>query len=87
VEVVNQAAALRSDKTLVLGDIVNAAADRYVMFQAEGSELLITVGSFYSSQGRQTSFPDHNSSLIQRLLSEVPRLTTLEVCQMRPRQA
>ncbi|CEL52734.1 uridine phosphorylase [Rhizoctonia solani AG-1 IB] len=62
VEVVNQAAALRSDKTLVLGDIVNAAAD-----------------SFYSSQGRQTSFPDHNSSLIQRLLSEVPRLTTLEM--------
>ncbi|KAG9095989.1 hypothetical protein FS749_009318 [Ceratobasidium sp. UAMH 11750] len=35
--------------------------------------------SFYSSQGRQTTFPDHNSGLIDRLLSEIPRLTTLEM--------
>lgn len=66
VEVVNQAAVAHRDAngnhTLVLGDVVNAAAD-----------------SFYSSQGRQTSFPDHNSGLIARLLNEVPRLTTLEM--------
>ncbi|KAG8741775.1 hypothetical protein FRC10_002442 [Ceratobasidium sp. 414] len=34
--------------------------------------------SFYSSQGRQTTFPDHNSGLIDRLLAEIPRLATLE---------
>ncbi|QRV76978.1 Enoyl-(Acyl carrier protein) reductase [Ceratobasidium sp. AG-Ba] len=34
--------------------------------------------SFYSSQGRRTTFPDHNSGLIDRLLFEVPRLATLE---------
>lgn len=62
IEVVNQAVASEGNQTLVLGDIVNAAAD-----------------SFYSSQGRQTSFPDHNSSLIERALGEVPRLTTLEM--------
>ncbi|KAH7330564.1 purine and uridine phosphorylase [Rhizoctonia solani] len=62
VEVVSQAAVSGGNQTLVLGDVVNAAAD-----------------SFYSSQGRQTSFPDHNSSLIERALSEVPRLTTLEM--------
>ncbi|KAJ1310663.1 hypothetical protein OPQ81_009192 [Rhizoctonia solani] len=62
IEVVNQAPAVEGDQTLVLGDVVNAAAD-----------------SFYSSQGRQTSFPDHNSTLIERALSEVPRLTTLEM--------
>ncbi|QRW19801.1 Enoyl-(Acyl carrier protein) reductase [Rhizoctonia solani] len=62
VEVINQAAASRSEQILVLGDVVNAAAD-----------------SFYSSQGRQTSFPDHNASLIERLIDEIPRLTTLEM--------
>ncbi|KAF8603207.1 purine and uridine phosphorylase [Ceratobasidium sp. AG-I] len=35
--------------------------------------------SFYSSQGRQTAFPDHNAGLIDRLLAKVPRLTTLEM--------
>uniref|UniRef100_D8QJD1 Nucleoside phosphorylase domain-containing protein n=1 Tax=Schizophyllum commune (strain H4-8 / FGSC 9210) TaxID=578458 RepID=D8QJD1_SCHCM len=34
---------------------------------------------FYSSQGRQTSFPDHNSGLIERLLREVEGLATLEM--------
>jgi hypothetical protein len=35
--------------------------------------------SFYSSQGRITSFEDHNDFLLQHLLSAVPALTTLEV--------
>ncbi|KAL1746147.1 nucleoside phosphorylase domain-containing protein [Schizophyllum fasciatum] len=35
--------------------------------------------SFYSSQGRQTSFPDHNSGLVERLLREVDGLATLEM--------
>jgi len=35
--------------------------------------------SFYSSQGRQTSFHDHNSDLIENLKRAVPRLTTLEM--------
>ena len=35
--------------------------------------------SFYSSQGRQTSFPDHNVDLIARLMTEHKDLATLEV--------
>ncbi|KAG1730140.1 purine and uridine phosphorylase [Suillus paluster] len=35
--------------------------------------------SFYSSQGRQTSFQDHNASLIDHLKAAVPSLTTLEM--------
>jgi len=35
--------------------------------------------SFYSSQGRQTAFPDHNAGLVNRLLTKVPRLATLEM--------
>ncbi|KAI0757711.1 purine and uridine phosphorylase [Daedaleopsis nitida] len=35
--------------------------------------------SFYSSQGRQTSFPDHNADLIARLTSEHKDLATLEM--------
>ncbi|KAI9062321.1 purine and uridine phosphorylase [Trametes sanguinea] len=35
--------------------------------------------SFYSSQGRQTSFPDHNADLIARLMSEHKDLATFEM--------
>jgi uridine phosphorylase len=35
--------------------------------------------SFYSSQGRQTSFQDHNASLIDHLKATVSGLTTLEM--------
>ncbi|OSD05554.1 purine and uridine phosphorylase [Trametes coccinea BRFM310] len=35
--------------------------------------------SFYSSQGRQTSFPDHNADLIDRLMSEHKDLATFEM--------
>ncbi|KAF8510809.1 nucleoside phosphorylase domain-containing protein [Hysterangium stoloniferum] len=35
--------------------------------------------SFYSSQGRQTSFPDHNSHLIDHLLSRINGLASLEM--------
>jgi len=35
--------------------------------------------SFYSSQGRQTSFPDRNEDVIQHLQNEVPKLATLEM--------
>ncbi|KDQ51364.1 hypothetical protein JAAARDRAFT_199196 [Jaapia argillacea MUCL 33604] len=35
--------------------------------------------SFYSSQGRKTLFPDHNSDLINHLLSSVDDLATLEM--------
>ncbi|KAF8898023.1 nucleoside phosphorylase domain-containing protein [Gymnopilus junonius] len=35
--------------------------------------------SFYSSQGRQTSFPDHNSHLIEHLQEKVENLATLEM--------
>ncbi|KAJ3574597.1 hypothetical protein NP233_g1667 [Leucocoprinus birnbaumii] len=35
--------------------------------------------SFYSSQGRQTSFPDHNSDLIEQLQASTADLATLEM--------
>jgi hypothetical protein len=35
--------------------------------------------SFYSSQGRQTSFMDHNTDLIERLHASTPGLAILEV--------
>ncbi|EJC98348.1 purine and uridine phosphorylase [Fomitiporia mediterranea MF3/22] len=35
--------------------------------------------SFYASQGRQTSFPDHNEMLIDHLMDTVPSLATLEM--------
>ncbi|KAF9451454.1 purine and uridine phosphorylase [Macrolepiota fuliginosa MF-IS2] len=35
--------------------------------------------SFYSSQGRQTSFPDHNSDLIEHLQASTADLATLEM--------
>lgn len=35
--------------------------------------------SFYSSQGRQTSFPDHNEHLIDTLRASIPDLATLEM--------
>jgi len=35
--------------------------------------------SFYSSQGRQTSFPDHNTDLIERLKASIANLATLEM--------
>ncbi|KAG9050373.1 hypothetical protein FS837_005994 [Tulasnella sp. UAMH 9824] len=35
--------------------------------------------SFYSSQGRQTSFPDHNEGLVSELLERVPGVATLEM--------
>ncbi|KAL1674315.1 nucleoside phosphorylase domain-containing protein [Schizophyllum commune] len=44
-----------------------------------GGTVNASADSFYSSQGRQTSFPDHNSGLIERLLREVEGLATLEM--------
>ncbi|KAF8220001.1 purine and uridine phosphorylase [Tricholoma matsutake] len=35
--------------------------------------------SFYSSQGRQTSFPDHNAGLIQKLHASTSDLATMEM--------
>ncbi|KAF5309521.1 hypothetical protein D9619_012364 [Psilocybe cf. subviscida] len=35
--------------------------------------------SFYSSQGRQTSFPDSNADLINHLEEKIPNLATLEM--------
>jgi len=44
-----------------------------------GDTVNASADSFYSSQGRQTSFQDHNQDLIDRLLHVVPKLATLEM--------
>ncbi|KIK00823.1 hypothetical protein K443DRAFT_99749 [Laccaria amethystina LaAM-08-1] len=43
------------------------------------SLVAVFFSSFYSSQGRQTSFPDHNSDLIEQLQTEIEDLATLEM--------
>lgn len=65
----------------VVGKAASAAAHAAGAAQTPvyGNIVNAAADSFYSSQGRQTSFPDHNSKLIERLLLEVPGLTTLEM--------
>ncbi|KAG7095308.1 hypothetical protein E1B28_006074 [Marasmius oreades] len=43
-----------------------------------GDTVNASADSFYSSQGRLTSFPDHNDIVIEQLLT-IPDMTTLEV--------
>ncbi|KAH9475776.1 Purine nucleoside phosphorylase DeoD-type [Psilocybe cubensis] len=67
----------------IISGTVNASADRYVdktscshqKFSDDGP----VFASFYSSQGRQTSFPDHNEHLIEYLQKMVENLSTLEM--------
>jgi len=47
--------------------------------KVRGDVVNASADSFYSSQGRQTSFPDHNSHLINRLLSQINGLASLEM--------
>lgn len=69
-----------ASKAVILAGIVNASADRFVASLTETSiKSAIFFSSFYSSQGRQTSFPDHNSDLIEQLQTEIKDLATLEV--------
>ncbi|KAF8502457.1 purine and uridine phosphorylase [Gautieria morchelliformis] len=47
--------------------------------QVRGDVVNASADSFYSSQGRQTSFPDHNSGLLDNLLRQVDGLASLEM--------
>ncbi|KAF9526790.1 nucleoside phosphorylase domain-containing protein [Crepidotus variabilis] len=44
-----------------------------------GERVNASADSFYSSQGRQTSFPDQNAGLIESMRESVPKLATLEM--------
>jgi len=44
-----------------------------------GNIVNASADSFYSSQGRQTSFPDHNEHLIEYMLKRVESLASLEM--------
>ena len=70
-----------ASKAVILAGIVNASADRFVasLDQKKNIKSAVFFSSFYSSQGRQTSFPDHNSDLIENLQTEIEDLATLEV--------
>ncbi|KAI0816900.1 purine and uridine phosphorylase [Trametes gibbosa] len=64
----------------------DAVVDALKRTRPEGVNTLIventlnaSADSFYSSQGRQTSFPDHNADLIDRLMSEHKDLATFEM--------
>lgn len=53
----------------------SATGDHHV----KDGTLNASADSFYSSQGRITSFNDHNENLFERLEETVPNLVTLEV--------
>ncbi|KAG8883222.1 hypothetical protein FRB98_003225 [Tulasnella sp. 332] len=46
---------------------------------ARGDVVNAACDGFYGSQGRKTSFPDHNENLIQALMERVPGVATLEM--------
>ena len=79
VRVLKEASLAEETNAEVKGDVVNASADRYNHFIFKRDAQLIESLSFYSSQGRVTSFPDHNEGLMDRLLKEVESLASLEV--------
>ncbi|KAK1232767.1 hypothetical protein PQX77_004092 [Marasmius sp. AFHP31] len=64
----------------ILTDVVNASADRW--FLSRPLSFIPACSdrntSFYSSQGRKTSFPDHNEGLIDKLLT-IPDMATFEM--------
>jgi len=45
----------------------------------DGTVVNVSCDSFYGSQGRLTSFPDHNEEVIARLIQEVEGFATLEM--------
>jgi len=45
----------------------------------DGTVVNVSCDSFYGSQGRLTSFPDHNEEVIARLIDEVEGFATLEM--------
>ena len=77
-----EAAKPASSVSVILSGTVNASADRsvgWLPFPQLSVDTEKIFSSFYSSQGRQTSFPDHNADLIERLRASTENLATLEV--------
>ncbi|KAI0735989.1 purine and uridine phosphorylase [Earliella scabrosa] len=58
---------------------LNATRPADITVPVVDNTLNASADSFYSSQGRQTSFPDHNVDLIARLMTEHKDLATLEM--------
>ncbi|KAL1940527.1 hypothetical protein VTO73DRAFT_7962 [Trametes versicolor] len=77
----------RTSKPVLADPIVHdALVDALKRTRPEGvatpivdNTLNASADSFYSSQGRQTLFPDHNADLIDRLMSEHTDLATFEM--------
>ncbi|PFH48162.1 hypothetical protein AMATHDRAFT_76870 [Amanita thiersii Skay4041] len=70
-----------ADATLyakVLNGVIAAKPENWLS-DVIGETTNASADSFYCSQGRQTSFPDHNSDLIKRVKQTVPDLATLEM--------
>ncbi|KAH0578128.1 hypothetical protein H2248_004093 [Termitomyces sp. 'cryptogamus'] len=55
------------------------AIERPLGFEILTDTVNASADSFYSSQGRHTSFPDHNEHLIDKLQASTPGLVTLEM--------
>ena len=68
-----------SARSQIVEGKTNASADRFASDKGVIALIMITYCSFYSSQGRRTSFNDYNDDLLDRLQNSVPNLTTLEV--------
>ncbi|KAI0353249.1 purine and uridine phosphorylase [Trametes cingulata] len=68
-----------SDLHRAVVDSLNRTRPSSVATPIVDHTLNASADSFYSSQGRQTSFPDHNADLIDRLMSEHKDLATFEM--------
>ncbi|KAF8629795.1 hypothetical protein AX17_005574 [Amanita inopinata Kibby_2008] len=60
-------------------EALTAAQPRKWKSDVIGGVVNASADSFYSSQGRQTSFPDRNAGLIEQLKKTVPDIVTLEM--------
>ncbi|KZT24349.1 purine and uridine phosphorylase [Neolentinus lepideus HHB14362 ss-1] len=60
-------------------ELAAAVRDGFNGQDAQVNVLADVTNAFYSSQGRQTSFPDHNQNLVPTLLATIPGLATLEM--------
>ncbi|KAF9515827.1 hypothetical protein BS47DRAFT_1371882 [Hydnum rufescens UP504] len=63
----------------ILAGTLNNAVPRDSKVRVDHEAVNASTDSFYSSQGRITSFPDHNENLLEFLIDRVPGIISLEM--------